>query len=418
MQSNGYLLPANGATNHAHARSGDGRGSDEKAKPTNRVRLNGNIVRRKPGKRIREYWDIDLPGFGLRVNPGGRRTWFVLFRQRGKLRRVSLGTSRDISPATARRLARAKLAEVALDGLPTRKKARVAQKSDAPLLRDYAERFWADYSRHWKPSTRKRNESAIFKEILGAFGDRRVDELAKGDILFWRDSFVERPGVFNRTLPVFSVMMGYAERLGLRPRGSNPCKGTPRYKRKPMERFLANHEYARLATALRDYEAEQPLYVAAIRLLIFTGARCGEIEQLRWEWVQEPRLMLPDSKTGAKIIYLNRQAIDLIAALPNREPTGLLFPSFRNPDKPISLGIHWSKIRNRAALPDVRLHDLRHSFASVAIRDNISLMVIGKLLGHALAETTTRYAHLSEEIVADAAERVSGSIARLIGAGQ
>jgi integrase len=96
----------------------------------------------------------------------------------------------------------------------------------------------------------------------------------------------------------------------------------------------------------------------------------------------------------------------------------LLFPSFRNPAKPITLGIHWSKIRNRAALPDVRLHDLRHSFASVAIRDNISLMVIGKLLGHALAETTTRYAHLSDEIVADAAERISGSIARLIGVGK
>lgn len=230
MQANGYLLPANGATNHAQARPSDGRGSGEKAKPSNRVRLNGNIVRRNPGKRIREY--------------------------------------------------------------------------------------------------------------------------------------------------------------------------------------------ARLATALRDYEAEQPLYVAAIRLLIFTGARCGEIEQLRWEWVQEPRLMLPDSKTGAKIVYLNRQAIDLIAALPGRKPTGLLFPSFRNSNKPITLGIHWSKIRNRAALPDVRLHDLRHSFASVAIRDNISLMVIGKLLGHALAETTTRYAHLSDEIVADAAERVSGSIARLIGVGQ
>jgi hypothetical protein len=101
MQANGHLLPAKEAPNHSLPRSGDGRGIGEKAKPSNRVRRNGNIARRKPGKRIREYWDIDLPGFGLRVNPGGRRTWFVLFRQRGKLRRVSLGTSRDILPATA-----------------------------------------------------------------------------------------------------------------------------------------------------------------------------------------------------------------------------------------------------------------------------------------------------------------------------
>ncbi len=417
MQANGYLLPANEVSNHSANRLCEGRGSGNELEPTNCVRLNGNIVRRKPGKTIREFWDTDLPGFGLRVNPGGRRTWFVLFRQRGKLRRVSLGASSEITPVEARRTARVKLAEVALDGLPTRKKARAAQKSDAPLLRDYAVRFWADYARHWKPSTRNRNEKAIFKEILGAFGERRIDGLTKGDILFWRDSFVERPGVFNRTLPVFSVMMGYAERLGLRLRGSNPCKGTPRYKRKPMERYLSSHEYARLATVLRDYEAEHPLYVHAIRLLIYTGARCGEIVNLRWEWVQEPRLMLPDSKTGAKIVYLNRQAMEVIGAIPDRRVTGLLFPSFRDSEKPIALGMHWPRIRSQAALPDVRLHDLRHSFASVAIRDNISLMVIGKLLGHALAETTTKYAHLSDDIVADAAERVSGSIAHLIGLG-
>ena len=221
--------------------------------------------------------------------------------------------------------------------------------------------------------------------------------------------------MFNRTLPVFSVMMGYAERLGLRPRGSNPCKGTPRYKRKPMERFLANHEYAWLATALQDYEAEQPLYVAAIRLLIFTGARCGEIEQLRWEWVQEPRLLLPDSKTGAKIVYLNRQAIDVIASLPDRKSTGLLFPSFRNSDRPITLGIHWSKIRNRAALPDVRLHDLRHSFASIAIAQHIPLATIGKLLGHALPETTARYAHLADEVIAESADRICSNLAGAMG---
>lgn len=133
----------------------------------------------------------------------------------------------------------------------------------------------------------------------------------KADILFWRDGFAERTGVFNRTLPILSVMMGYAEQLGLRPRGSNPCRGTPRYKRKRMERFLSAREYGQLATALNDFERDYPLAVAAIRLLVFTGARRGEIEKLRCEWVQPPRLMLPDSKTGAKIVYLNRQAAEI-----------------------------------------------------------------------------------------------------------
>ncbi|EAQ29729.1 site-specific recombinase, phage integrase family protein [Erythrobacter sp. NAP1] len=364
-----------------------------------------------------EYWDSELPGFGLRVHPSGCRTWFVMFRQRGKQRRVSLGTTRQNTATEARRIAREKLAEVALDGLPSRKTTKSRAK-EAPLMREYAERFWADYAHHWKPSTRQRNRTGIDRDILPTFGDRRVDEITKADISFWRDGFAERTGAFNRTIPILSVMMGYAEQIGYRSRGSNPCRGTPRYKRKRMERFLSAREYGQLATALDYFEAEHSAVVAAIRLLIYTGARCGEIENLSWEWVQEPRIMLPDSKTGAKIVYLNRQAAEVITSIPDRKPTGLVFPSVRDPERPMKLGMHWPEIRNRAALPDVRLHDLRHSFASTAIRDNISLMVIGKLLGHALAETTSRYAHLSDEVIADAAERVSGSIASLIGVSQ
>lgn len=416
MDTNGHVLPEKSSPNQklvtaSQKRERGGERADR------HVKLNGNIARRSPGKQMIEYWDDELPGFGLRVHPSGRRTWFVMFRQRGKQRRASLGTAKQITAFEARRLARQKLVEVALDGLPTRKSGKSKAKQ-SPMMRDYAERFWTDYARHWKPSTQVRNRTGIDRYILPAFGDRRVDELVKADILFWRDGFAERGGVFNRILPILSVMMGYAEQLGLRPRGSNPCRGTPRFKRKPMERFLTPREYARLATELDDFESDYPLAVSAIRLLVYTGARRGEIENLRWDWVQPPRLMLPDSKTGAKIIYLNRQAVEIVEGLPESSRTGLVFPSRYDPARPLNLDTLWLKLRNHAALPDVRLHDLRHSFASTAIRDNISLMVIGKLLGHALAETTSRYAHLSDEVVADAAERVSGSIARLVGVGQ
>ncbi|MEL7198772.1 MAG: site-specific integrase [Pseudomonadota bacterium] len=416
MDRNGHVLPQKSSPNHTL--SAVPRECEERDEQSiEHVRLNGNIARRRPGKRMIEYWDNELPGFGLRVHPSGRRTWFVMFRQRGKQRRASLGGARRVTAIEARRLAREKLAEVALDGLPSRKTSKSGSQ-EAPLMRDYAERFWADYAHHWKPSTRQRNRKGIDRDILPTFGDRRVDEITKADIAFWRDGFADRTGTFNRTIPVLSVMMSYAEKLGYRRRGSNPCRGTPRYKCKRMERFLTAREYGQLATALSHFEREYPSVVSAIRLLIYTGARCGEIEKLRWEWVQEPRLMLPDSKTGAKIVYLNQQAVDVIASIPDRKASGLVFPSVRDPGKPMKLGMYWPDIRNRAALPDVRLHDLRHSFASTAIRDNISLMVIGKLLGHALAETTSRYAHLSDEVIADAAERVSGSIANLIGVGQ
>lgn len=300
-----------------------------------------------------------------------------------------------------------------LDGLPVAQKAK-RDNPGATLFRDFALRFWADYSRHWKPSTRKGNRARIFKDLTDIFGHLRVDAIRKADVLRWRDSWAGRSGAFNRTIPILSVMMGYAEQLGMRPRGSNPCRGTPRYKRKLVDRFLSAREFNRLAASLRDFEETNLIAVQAIRLLIYTGARHGEVVGLRWEWVQPPRLMLPDSKTGAKIVYLNRQAQAVLDAMPNRADTGLVFPSVRG-DKPIALSPVWLEMRRHAALPDVRLHDLRHSFASIAIADGISLVVIGKLLGHALAETTERYAHLADEAIADAAKRISGSLARHLG---
>jgi integrase len=154
--------------------------------------------------------------------------------------------------------------------------------------------------------------------------------------------------------------------------------------------------------------------VQAIRLIIYTGARRGEIENLCWEWVQPPRIMLPDSKTGPKVLYLNSQAQAVIEAMPDRPISGPMYPALR-PQGSINLTPAWAAIKHHAALPDVRIHDLRHSFASIAIADGVSLVVIGKLLGHALAETTERYAHLADEAISDAAQRVSGSLARCLG---
>lgn len=386
-----------------------------KAAPKNsaHIRLDGNIARRAVKGREFFWWDTELPGFGLRTFPGGAKSWFVQFRQRGKQKRVMLGRPGEISAIDARTAARALLTNVALDGLHATPKA--SRKANATIrFGDYAPRFWEDYSRHWKPSTRKGNHLSIFKELVKVFGHQRVDAIRRADILRWRDSCVERGGAFNRTIPIMSVMMSYAEQLGLRPRGSNPCKGTPRYKRRKLDRFLSAREFARLAGSLHEHEESHHIAVQAIRLLIYTGARRGEIEGLRWEWIQPPRIMLPDSKTGAKIIYLNSQAQAVIEAMPDRAETGLVFPSPRA-DRGIALTIAWNSIRRHAALPDVRLHDLRHSFASVAIVDGVSLVVIGKLLGHALAETTERYAHLADEAIAHAAKRVSGSLARCLG---
>lgn len=357
-------------------------------------------------------WDTLYPGFGLRFRESGHKTWIVSFRQRKIKRTVTLGSVPAMTIREARREARRILSEMQLEGLPTKAKEQV---KCAPLFRDYAGEFWADYSRHWKPSTAKRSASCLKLQLIPYFGDMTVDAIRRTDIARFRDSLSDRPVVFNRAIPVLSVMLQYAEQLGYRRAYSNPCRGTPRYKIRLIERYLSSIEYRRLASALDKYQNHYPKQVAIIWLLMFTGARLGEIQSLRWEYVKPPRLMLPDSKTGAKIIYLNKQAQSILHALPKKRNSGLIFPSRIKPAKPVSISIAWDKIRHHAAIPDVRLHDLRHSFASVAIRDGISLLIIGKLLGHALPETTARYAHLADETIQDSALRVCSSIAAAMG---
>ena len=243
----------------------------------------------------------------------------------------------------------------------------------------------------------------------------RVADILPADVHRWRDSFAgSREGQFNRSVPVLAALLKYAEALRLRRRGSNPCRGMPRYKRESKERYLTPAEYRRIGAALREEEAAYPVQVAVIRLLLFTGARLGEILNLRWEWVQPPRLLLPDSKTGAKTIWLNCQALEVLEGINRRDGVELVFPN-KSGTKPIILDNWWLPFRRRCALPDVRIHDLRHSFASTAIMDNVPLATIGKLLGHVLPETTAKYAHLSDDVIGDAANRIAGSLAQAIG---
>ena len=381
-------------------------------KQGNRAFLDGNFARRNLPLKASEYciWDTELAGFGLRVRPTGNYYWFVRLRHRGKHRRITLGKTTDLDAALARSQARRLLAEVALDGLPKRVVAR-----STPTMSDFVATHFEDLSRVWKASTANRNAIVWRLYLAPHFGDILVADVTKADVVRWRDAFAgEREARYNRAIPVLAALLNYAEALKMRRKGSNPCRGMPRYKRQAMERYLTPREYARVGAELRAQEAEFPAQVAILRLLLFTGARRGEIEGLRWDWVKPPRLVLPDSKTGPKVIWLNSQALAVLEGVDRVPDCPVVFPD-RKGTKPINMGAWWDKFRCRCALPDVRLHDLRHSFASTAIMDDVPLATIGKLLGHVLPETTAKYAHLADEIVADAAKRISGSLANSLG---
>ena len=378
--------------------------------PSGALILDGNIARRRPPKSVTTFWDSQLKGFGLVIRPSGTKSWIVKFTQRRVQKKLTLGSVVNMTALEARRKAKEVLLKKALDGLPATRPTVYSPVT----FGDYVEVFWADYARHWKPLTQYSNWGRIQRDLLPVFGNTPLADISRPQVLRWRDELAARPATFNRALPVLAVMMTYAEQLGLRPTGSNPCKRMPRYPRQAVGRYLRPAEYRQLGEALSDMEDQHPKVVAIIRLLMFTGARLAEIRDLRWDNVQADRLRLADSKTGPKYIYLNSQARAVLETIPRGAAQDLVFPASHGGHRRNMHPI-WHKIRRMAALPNFRLHDLRHSFASVAISQGISLLLIGRMLGHALPETTARYAHLDDGFVGDAAVRVSRTLGRAVG---
>ncbi len=222
---------------------------------------------------------------------------------------------------------------------------------------------------------------------------------------------------------MLSKFFGWAEKHGLRPDGSNPCRHVEKYREGRRERFLSQAELARLGDALREAEQDKscsPWVVAAIRLLTLTGARRNEILTLRWEHVSKEHgcLMLPDSKTGRKAVRLNPPALDVLQAIPRLEGNPYVICGEKAGQHLVNLEKPWRRIRAAAKLDDVRLHDLRHSFASVAASGGQSLVVIGKMLGHSQPATTARYAHLADDPVKAASDAVGRHIAAAMDGGR
>ena len=364
-----------------------------------------------PGERF--LWDPRLPCFGIRVHSSGVRSYVVQYRERGRTRRRVIGSVGDMERRTARRHARKLLSAVKV-GLGV---VDPFAPVDAPVTLSFAayvDRFWEAHARRWKPRTQESNRKLIDRLLLPEFGHVPLTDITRAMVLKWRDGLGERPGTANRSLPVLLVMMTTAEAMGLRPKRSNPCRNVTRFPTKTVERFLALEEVSRLGAALDRVEDKHPHDCAMIRLLLLTGARKQEIESLQWSYLDGNFAHLPDSKTGPKTLYLGRAACDLLSALP-RIHDDWVFPDKHGTGHAEIAWPRWSSIRAKAGLSDIRLHDLRHTFASHAAMNRVTLPTIGKLLGHALLETTERYAHLGDTSVREAAGRVSGHIARASG---
>ncbi len=369
-----------------------------------------------PGAKDVFVWDTTIPGYGVKVTPSGRKVFILQYRVSGRAsnkRRYTIGPYGAITPDQAKKEA-VRLRGLIAGGIdPSEAKDRA--KAAVPF-KVFAAQYLEQYATtHKKPRSIVEDRRNLDNHVLPVLGNKSLEKISRADIAQLHHRLRTSPTAANRVLSLLTTMLNLAERWGIRPDGSNPCKHIQRFKEQRRERFLSSEELARLGQALTKAEQDNihsPFIIGLFRLLIFTGARLGEIRLLQWTDVdlEERRLNLPDSKTGKKVIHLNAPAVAVLDQLPRIE--GNPFVCCGQRKKKGLVGIHrvWFDIRGTAKLPDVRLHDLRHSFASVAAGSGTSLYVIGSLLGHTLPSTTARYAHLQSDPLREAAEAIGQQI--------
>jgi integrase len=381
-------------------------------------------------------WDAEVKGFGIRARESGGKSYILHYRlgtgRGAPLRKLTIGKHGSPWTAeTARAEAKRLLAEVAGGRDPA-----MARQADRKALTfdEMIDLYLAEGVGHKKPSTLKADCGRIEHHLRPLLGKLRADRVARADVERMRNAVTagktaqkiedgeKRPsgsmakggkGVAAQCVTLVGAIFAFAIERGLC--ADNPARGVKKAPVRKVERFLSEAEIARLAAAL-DGEAERtanPYPSAAIKLLLLTGCRRGEIVNLHWEHVDFERecLRLPDSKTGAKVVYLNAPARALLHELPRMASNPRVIPGIRAESASAAIDNVWPSVRKAAGLADVRLHDLRHSFASVGAAGGLSLPIIGALLGHKHATTTARYAHLSADPLRAANDAVGARIA-------
>jgi integrase len=367
-------------------------------------------------------WDQEVRGFGVRARTGGAKTYILHYRAgtgRGaRLRKFTIGKhGSPWTPDMARIEAKRLLGQIASGEDPAERRDAGRKSLSVSELCDL---YLAEGASHKKPSTLKADRGRIVHHIKPLLGRVLVNKIARGDIermlIDVKGGKTAEPtpkegerrpgsittggsGVAAQCVALLGTLLAFAVARGLR--SDNPAHGVKKPPVRKMERFLSEEEIGRLAAAL-DAEAGRtgnPYPTAAIKLLLLTGGRRGEIMGLQWQHVdfEHQCLRLPDSKTGAKVVYLNAPALEILAGLPRMANNPHVVSGKCDREPLCGIDKVWFRVRAAAELQGVRLHDLRHSFASMGVAGGLSLPIIGALLGHKHAVTTARYAHLSAD---------------------
>ena len=376
------------------------------------LRLTKRIVERlKADGKDAIFWDADLAGFGVRVHATGRKLYIVQSRGPAGLKRVTLGRVGTETVDLRRREAAVVIDRIkrGVDPIPP-------EPAPEPTVADLAERCLKNHvAVRCKPGTAKNYRLALRNHILPVLGKKALRDVEPGDVAALQHRLRDTPSAANLAVWVLSRMFVLAEAWEMAPPGRNPCRHVRYYRERSRERFLTPEEFGRLGTALKRLEAEgsmMPSAVAAIRLLILTGCRSDEILSLKWDDVDRTArvLRLRDAKTGPRMVPLTGQVMKVLDGIERADEVPWVFRGAKAGSRLACLSSHWRRIRKESGLHDVRVHDLRHSYASRALALGESLPTIGRLLGHARVGTTAKYAHLVRDAEKAAAARTGDSI--------
>lgn len=384
----------------------------------------------KPGERDCFIWDTELRGFGLKVTPKGRRVFVYQYRLHGTTRRFTIGPFGN--PWTVD-MARVRAGELALDVSKGRdpSAARKAEK-EAKTVADLCDLYLTDGCGTKKASTIATDKGRIERHIKPLLGRKRVKDVTTNDVRKFLSDVASGKtaadvktvkhgrarvsggkGTATRTVGLLGSIFAFAVDSGLRP--DNPVRGVKRFPDHKNERFLSPVELARLGDSLLAAEraGKNQVAINVIRLLVLTGCRKSELLTLQWSHVNfgTGYLELPDSKTGQKRVPLGAPALESLASFPRLADNPYVFPGEKKGQHIVGVPRVWNSVRTGADLEGVRLHDLRHSFASVGAGAGMGLAVVGKLLGHRDPKTTARYAHIADDPAKAAANRISAVLA-------
>jgi integrase len=406
------------------------------------------VTNAEPKSERYDLFDTKLTGFGVRVTPNGVKTFFVAYRSGdgGRLAtkcRLTLGKFGVLTADEARSLADTHLSSLRFNADPVTAKAK---RRATITLGELAQRFLTDHVNvKRKPTTAALYADVLNRIVLPEFGKQKVDGVSRADFARLHAALVSTPFQANRMLAVVGSMYGYGDKVGLVPDAFNPTRKIDRYKEEGRDRFLKTEEIMRLGDALHLAETDgipwvthedtpgakhlpihaenrrtklSPHATAALRLLILTGARLREILNLRWSEVdlENQALFLADSKTGRKTIRLSDAAIAILSDLPR---LGDFVIAGEDPKAPRSdLKRPWAAVSKAAGLAGVRLHDLRHTYASIAAKEGVTMFALSKLLGHATTDMTQRYAHFGDDPLREATNAVGVVIGQKLGTEQ